>query len=64
MADKLAIALTPSWLYLLMVRASGEIHEYMAHAKHRIIGEDQEPGLKKLLKCGRNRHRRNWLKAS
>lgn len=38
MADKLAIALTPGWLYLPMVRASGEIHEYMAHAKHRIVG--------------------------
>ena len=38
MADKMAIALTPAWLYLPMVRASGEIHEYMAHAKHRIIG--------------------------
>ena len=38
MADKLAIALTPAWLYLPMVRATGEIHEYMAHAKHRIVG--------------------------
>lgn len=27
-ADKLAIALTPAWLYLPMVRATGEIHEY------------------------------------
>jgi len=35
-ADKLAIALTPSWLYLPMVRATGELNEYMAHAKrHR-----------------------------
>ena len=38
MADKLAIALTPAWLYLPMVRATGEIREYMAHAKHRIVG--------------------------
>ena len=38
MADKLAIALTPAWLYLPMVRATGEVHEYMAHAKHRIVG--------------------------
>jgi hypothetical protein len=37
-ADKLAIALTPAWLYLPMVRATGEIREYMAHAKHRIVG--------------------------
>jgi hypothetical protein len=40
-ADKLAIALTPAWLYLPMVRATGEIHEYMAHAKHRIAGNER-----------------------
>jgi hypothetical protein len=31
-ADKLAIALTPSWLYLPMVNWTGEIHEYMKDA--------------------------------
>jgi hypothetical protein len=40
-ADKLAIALTPAWLYLPMVRATGEIREYMAHAKHRAAGNIQ-----------------------
>jgi hypothetical protein len=40
-ADKLAIALTPAWLYLPLVRATGEIHEYMAHAKHRIVGNER-----------------------
>lgn len=39
-ADKLALALTPAWLYLPMVRATGEIHEYMAHAVHRIKGNE------------------------
>lgn len=39
-ADKLAIALTPAWLYLPMVRATGEIREYMAHAKHRLVGNE------------------------
>lgn len=39
-ADKLAIALTPAWLYLPMVRATGEIREYMAHAKHRSQGNE------------------------
>lgn len=34
-ADKLAIVLTPAWLYLPMVRASGEIREYMALAQTR-----------------------------
>lgn len=41
MADKLAIALTPAWLYLPLVRATGEIDEYMAHAKHRIVGNER-----------------------
>lgn len=33
-ADKLSIALTPSWIYLPMVRATGEIHEYLKMAKN------------------------------
>lgn len=39
-ADKLALALTPWWLYLPMVRATGEIHEYLAHARHRVQGNE------------------------
>lgn len=39
-ADKLALALTPAWLYLPMVRATGEIDEYMAHAAYRIKGNE------------------------
>lgn len=31
-ADKLAICLTPTWLYLPMVRLTGEINEYMKDA--------------------------------
>lgn len=31
-ADKLAFALTPRWLYLPMVHATGEIHEYLKMA--------------------------------
>jgi hypothetical protein len=34
-ADKLAIVYTPSWLYLPMVTASGEIEEYLQNAKKR-----------------------------
>ena len=33
-ADKLAIALEPHWLYLPRVRWTGEIHEYMHRAKN------------------------------
>lgn len=32
-ADKLSIVLTPSWLYLPMVKATGELDEYMGKAK-------------------------------
>lgn len=32
-ADKLSFALTPRWLYLPMVNATGEIHEYLINAK-------------------------------
>lgn len=34
-ADKLAIVLTPAWLYLPMARLSGEIKEYMSLAEAR-----------------------------
>lgn len=39
-ADKLAIALTPAWLYLPMVNLTGEIEEYMkdAEEKHPDMG--------------------------
>jgi hypothetical protein len=33
-ADKLAITLTPRWLYLPMVNWTGEIHEYLSMAAH------------------------------
>lgn len=52
MADKLAIALTPAWLYLPMVRATGEIREYTANAKHRISGgENVSADEAKLLQA-------------
>ena len=34
-ADKLAIVYTPTWLYIPMATASGEIEEYLANAKKR-----------------------------
>src|ERR1700735_2129017 len=33
LADKYSFILTPRWLYLPMVRATGEMQEYMSHAK-------------------------------
>ena len=46
MADKLAIALTPAWLYLPLVRVTGEIYEYMALAKKRnlVVGDPTAQG--------------------
>jgi hypothetical protein len=38
-ADKLAISLTPAWLYLPMVRATGEIVEYMKDAERNSNGQ-------------------------
>lgn len=40
-ADKLAIVYTPTWLYLPMVRATGEIREYMklAHKNNDGLGD-------------------------
>ena len=37
-ADKLATALTPRWLFLFLANASGEIHEYMCE---RPVGNSQ-----------------------
>jgi len=37
-ADKLAFAMMPSWLYLPMARASGELAEYMEKSQHRQAG--------------------------
>jgi hypothetical protein len=34
-ADKLATAITPGWLYLPLVRLTGEIEEYMDASAHR-----------------------------
>jgi hypothetical protein len=37
-ADKMAIVITPSWIYLPMVRLTGEIHEYMKMTKQNSDG--------------------------
>ncbi len=39
-ADKLSIVLTPAWLYLPAVRATGEIHEYMKLADSRTQADE------------------------
>jgi hypothetical protein len=39
-ADKLAFALTPAWLYLPLARASGELWEYTERSKDRQAGSE------------------------
>jgi len=38
MADKLAFAMTPGWLYIPMARWSGELAEYMRASRERLEG--------------------------
>lgn len=38
-ADKLAIVFMPAWLYLPMIHATGEVHEYMKNVK-KSFGDD------------------------
>lgn len=45
-ADKLAVALEPWWLYLPRVIASGEIKEYMEACRASALGRDTLPGSK------------------
>ncbi len=39
LADKLAFALTPAWLYLPMARWTGELTEYMERSRERQAGD-------------------------
>lgn len=40
LADKLAFALTPAWLYLPMARWTGELQEYMVRSRERQAGDN------------------------
>lgn len=40
-ADKLAIALTPKWLYLILTNLTGEVHEYMEGKNARTPAGDR-----------------------
>ena len=61
-ADKLAVALEPWWLYLPRVIATGEIHEYMGRASGQQGSKyDGEPVVSKYLSMGvRTRTKRQW----
>lgn len=65
-ADKLACALEPDWLYLARVWLSGEIHEYMALrsavAKTKYTGEPDPGGVTELMLQGTMRAWRQGLR--
>lgn len=48
-ADKLSFALTPRWLYLPMVTATGEINEYLKNAQKADSGHWNPTGYDKKL---------------
>lgn len=51
-ADKFAIVLTPVWLYLPMVRATGEIYEYMKLSEARTAAGEPKYAAMKLATSG------------
>jgi hypothetical protein len=69
-ADKLAFVLMPSWLYLLLARATGELDEYMAKSRERQAGcsaftEDErtqiESGDAEMWLRGLQSYTRRWV---
>jgi len=42
-ADKLAIAITPPWIFIPMTRLTGELQEYMSHQNGRTPGAGRTP---------------------
>jgi hypothetical protein len=56
-ADKLAIARSPAWLYLPLVRLTGEIDEYMAKSAHMNNTGGKYAGMNISLENQRDWHR-------
>jgi len=69
-ADKLAIAITPWWIYLPLAIASGEIKEYMADTKklhpkncpNDVIWFELQSDRKRLWLRGLQYYMREWVK--
>jgi hypothetical protein len=60
-ADKLAIATTPNWIYLPMVRATGEIKEYMKDAERNSNGEIKIQNSEVVWINGVKSYVRQWV---
>jgi hypothetical protein len=60
-ADKYAICLTPAWLYLPMVRFTGEIWEYMKDAERNSNGQLKVQASCKVWYKGVQAYVRKWV---
>lgn len=60
-ADKYAIVLTPSWLYLPMVKATGEIREYMKDSEKNTNGEIKVQSSELQWHKGVQQYVRKWV---
>jgi hypothetical protein len=63
-ADKLAIALTPAWLYLPMVTATGEVREYLKNAQTAESVHWRPTGYdKRVWYAALRKYMREWVAA-
>ena len=60
LADKMAFALTPAWLYLPMARWTGELQEYMLRSRERQAGDNGFTAEEELLV--RSEVPKEWLR--
>ena len=60
LADKMAFALTPAWLYLPMAQWTGELQEYMLKSRERQAGDNGFTADEELLV--RSEVPKEWLR--
>lgn len=60
-ADKLAVVLTPTWLYLPMVNWTGEIKEYLGLTETRYKRENLDPTTQEIWFKSVKRYLKLWV---
>lgn len=60
LADKMAFALTPAWLYLPMARWTGDLQEYMLKSRDRQVRDNGFTAEEELLV--RSKVPKAWLR--
>lgn len=60
-ADKGALCITPAWLYLPMVKATGEIKEYMKYVERNCNGEVEKQDSELVWYRGVQAYVRKWV---